>query len=128
MNKISEELIQASTAKVPTLNPIHFLLKTMSVLSSRSVETMLFFVLDSSSFAPTAVPYCRVVEKGWDVVSICHHITHVLPRHYCNEIHKFKSIPPRVCHSHCRRKAHQCRSQGDLVPVPVTGTKWPALT
>jgi hypothetical protein len=29
---------------------------------------------------------------------------------------------------HCRRKAHQCRSQGALVPVPVTGTKWPALT
>lgn len=48
MNKISEELIQASTAKVPTLNLIHFLLKTMSVLSSRSVETILFFVLDSS--------------------------------------------------------------------------------
>jgi hypothetical protein len=29
---------------------------------------------------------------------------------------------------HSWRKAHQCRSQEALVPVPVTGTKWPALT
>jgi len=28
---------------------------------------------------------------------------------------------------HCWRKAHQCRSQDGLVPVPVAGTKWPAL-
>jgi hypothetical protein len=43
-------------------------------------------------------------------------------------IYLLKSKDEALHYFHCRRKAHQCRSQGDLVPVPVTGTKWPALT
>jgi hypothetical protein len=39
--------------------------------------------------------------------------------------HTFSGISPL---HHYQRIAHQCRSQGALVPVPVTGTKWPALT